>query len=158
MKLTYFSVTLFLLTTHISKTMLVDFSTSITFNGKEKSLYEWIRYDHDKEFGYTPIINLHNKYGDEPDDHYYKDNHVNSIKIEQLAGIAAGFYIYCKDIKIKNLSFGEKINYGVLALAFNKTTVITPESINLKANLLQADYLKKLFFKKKKDSKSDQKS
>lgn len=166
MNIKHFSFIIFLLMPHISQTMQAHFSTMITFNGRTKSLYEWIRDDHNKEFGHTPIYNMMSKSGFEPNDHYYKTNRVNSITTEQLNHISAGLYIYCKDLKIKKVN-SKKIKYGALALAFYPpefkmatsdlkratfygNTDDVSKVITLQSNLLQADYLKKSFEKKNK--------
>ena len=143
--------------------MQAHLSSIIKFNGKKKSLYEWIRDDRDKEFGHTPIFNMMIKGGHEPNDHYYETNRVNSITSEQLNDIAAGLYIYCKNLETKTIH-SKKIKYGALALAFHPSgykkatndgdrAIFYGQSddiskmIILKINSLQADYLKKVIEK-----------
>jgi hypothetical protein len=166
MNMKYFGLILLLCMPHISKTMQAHFSTIIKFNGKKKSLYDWIHDDHNQEFGLTPIFNMMTKSGREPNDHYYEANHVNKITPEQLNHISLGLYIYCKDLETKTIH-SKKIKYGALALAFNpfeitkemtalnkatfygKTDDIS-KTVILQSHLLQADYLKKSFEEKNK--------
>jgi hypothetical protein len=147
--------------------MQADFSTIIKFNGKKKSLYEWIHNDRDKEFGHTPLFNMFGKSGDGANDyHYDKQNNVSSITHKQINHISLGLYIYCKDLEIKTIH-SKKIKYGALALAFHPSeikegmptldkAVFYSETndiakvVLLQSNLLQADYLKKSLEKKEK--------
>lgn len=168
MTIKYFGCVILLSMPCVVKPMQAHFSTMISFNGEEKTLYEWIRNDSRKEFGYTSIVDLHKTSGSggPQNRHYRRENRVSEMTDEQLKDIADGLYIYCKNIKIRKIN-SKKINYGVLALAFGRTRtiitntsescissveplLITSEMINEKSNLLYFDCLKKANQKKNK--------